>query len=76
MAPPKFRIALSRGGQRVEQSRLDYERDQQKHRFAAEVWDAKGLAVPTLGYDALTRGGRKRGATPAVGSGGVVVWRL
>jgi hypothetical protein len=29
---------------------------QQKRRFAAEVWDAKGLAVPTLGYeDAASR---------------------
>ena len=27
--------------------------------FAAEVWDAKGLAVPTLGYDALTREGAR-----------------
>jgi hypothetical protein len=27
-----------------------------RRRFAAEVWDAKGLAVPTLGYeDAASR---------------------
>jgi len=24
---------------------------QQKRRFAAEVWDAKGLAIPTLVYE-------------------------
>jgi hypothetical protein len=43
-------------GERGEHSRLDCERDQEKRRFAAEVWDAKGLAVPTLGYeDAASR---------------------
>ena len=43
-------------GERGEHSRLDCERDQQKRRFAAEVWDAKGLAVATLGYeDAASR---------------------
>ena len=36
---------------------------QKKRCFAAEVWDAKGLAIPTLGYDfALPRGARKKGA--------------
>jgi hypothetical protein len=38
-------------GERGEHSRLDCERHQQKRCFAAEVWDAKGLAVPTLGYE-------------------------
>ena len=27
----------------------------QKRRFAAEVWDTKGLVIPTLSYDALPR---------------------
>jgi hypothetical protein len=37
---------------------------QKKRCFAAEVWDAKGLAIPTLGYDfALPRGARKNGGT-------------
>ena len=38
-------------GERGEHSRLDCERHQQKRCFAAEKWDAKGLAVPTLGYE-------------------------
>ena len=35
-------------GERGEHSRLDCERHQQKHRFAAEVWDATGLAIPVI----------------------------
>ena len=38
-------------GERGEHGRLDCEKDQQKRRFAAEIWDAKGLAIPTLGYE-------------------------
>ena len=76
MDPPKLRIALPRG--RATQGRvgappLTHLRGvsrhciQQKRCFAAEVWDAKGLAVPTLGYvsrcRAQTLGGLTSGLT-------------
>ncbi len=67
MDPPKLRFARPRG--RAKQGRvgapsLTHLRGvsrhciQKKRCFAAEVWDAKGLAVPTLGYESCWRAAR------------------
>jgi hypothetical protein len=65
MNPPKIRIALPRiqGRRAVANPFARQSRHciQKKRCFAAEVWDAKGLAVPTLGYVSRCRAGRERG---------------